>query len=298
VALVHPVNVKKIYMKQNLLKLLGCAAVVSVFFSGCIKDEDVELTTQGSTFIKILEAPETNLYFSPFTDIKSLDVFSLRKDAATNADLNKATPVKLTLVPDYIDQYNDDYGTDYEVLPDSLFTSSVTKTGNVYDMSLTSGQAGREFSIKLNGAKWDYANHKYALAFALSDVSGNKISSGKDTIIATFSIINEWHGEYHSDGVFHHPANGDRAINEDKDLITAGVNSVEAPLGDLGGSGYYMILTINPDNTVTITPSGATPNIDQHWGPNYYDSDTQTFHLHYSYNTSAPRIVEEAIKRK
>ena len=59
-----------------------------------------------------------------------------------------------------------------------------------------------------------------------------------------------------------------------------------------------MILTVNADNSVTITPSGVTPNIDQSYGPNYYDPATKTFHLWYSYNTAAPRIVEETLVRQ
>jgi hypothetical protein len=98
--------------------------------------------------------------------------------------------------------------------------------------------------------------------------------------------------------VFHHPTAGDRAINEGKVLSTTGANSVRTTMADLGSSGYYMILTVNANNTVTITPSGVTPNIDQSWGPNTYDPAPHTFHLNYSYNTAAPRIVEETLVRQ
>jgi AraC-like DNA-binding protein len=61
---------------------------------------------------------------------------------------------------------------------------------------------------------------------------------------------------------------------------------------------YQMILTVDPvTNNVTITPAGVTPNVDQHWGLNYYDPATKSYHLHYSYNTAAPRMIEETITK-
>jgi len=116
--------------------------------------------------------------------------------------------------------------------------------------------------------------------------------------VVALVVKNKYDGEYHSAGVFHHPTAGDRAIDEDKDLVTAGPTSVRAKLGDLGGSDYYMILTVNPDNSVTITPSGVTPNVDQSWGPNFYDPVGKAFHLFYSYNVAAPRKIEETITLK
>jgi len=115
------------------------------------------------------------------------------------------------------------------------------------------------------------------------------------SVIQTF---NAYAGNYQATGVFHHPANGDRSVNEAKVLARITDEIVQCNLGDLGSSGYFMQLKVNPDLTVTITPAGATPNIDQHWGPNYYDPATKSFHLFYSYNTSAPRIVEETITLK
>ncbi|CAN5806657.1 hypothetical protein BH10BAC3_BH10BAC3_33170 [soil metagenome] len=233
-------------MKQNLLKLFGCVAVVSVFFSACIKDNDVELTTQGATLVKLLEAPENNMFFAPFSDVKTIDLFSVRKDAATSKDLQTPSPVKVTLVPDYIDTYNDDNGTTFELLPDSLFTTDVAKSGDIYDMSLAAGQASREFTIKLNGAKWDVA-HTYAMAFALSDPGGNTISSGKDTVIALISIINAWDGAYELTGTMVDNVNPalTGVFPTEYHLVTAG------PTSNIGFSPYYA------DYYVEILNAGA-----------------------------------------
>jgi Domain of unknown function (DUF1735)/Domain of unknown function (DUF4361) len=284
-------------MNRKLINSIGLVAVLSVLLTACIKDDVTDTTTQGSTFIKILEAPSNALYYLPFTDVKTIDLFSLRKDANSETELNTATTVKMTIVPSILDDYNDANGETFELLPDSIYTTTITKAGNVYDMSLASGEFAKEFTIKLNGAKWDIA-HKYAMPLVISDAGGKKMSTGRDTILAFISVKNKYDGIYHAAGVFHHPTAGDRAIDRDKNLVTAGPISVVTELGDLGGSGYKMILTINPDNTVTITKAGVTPNVDQHWGPNFYDPATKEFHLNYSYNTAAPRIVDEVLKLK
>jgi len=281
------------FHKINILLVLGVALIS---LPSCIKDAAPDLGDRGPTILKLLESPEKKIFFEPFTNLKDVSLFSLRKDAPSNSELKLPTTVKVKLNPTLITDYNTAAGETFEVLPDSLFTvdPSITKSGQTYTMTLNSGDFAKDFMIKLNGAKWDLA-HKYALGFTIDDASGKLISADKRDVVALISIKNQWHSTYNSQGVFHHPVNGDRTIDEVKELVTAGARAVKAPLGDLGGSGYYMILTINNDNTVTISPAGVTPNIDQHWGPNYYDPATKSFHLFYSYNTAAPRIIEETI---
>jgi hypothetical protein len=141
---------------------------------------------------------------------------------------------------------------------------------------------------------------KYAIGVKIVSSSSPqvKVSGNYGKQVIALRVKNKYHGTYHAAGVFTHPTAGNRDIDEDKDLETEEVNSVVAPLGDLGSQGYQMILIVNPDNTVTIKKAGATPNVDQSWGPNFYDPVTKSFHLHYSYNTAAPRIIKEVITKK
>lgn len=283
-------------MKHTFLNSIVFLSFLSLVFTSCIKDDVKDLKDEGDSFIRIAESPENTLYFSLFTDVKKVYLFSLRRDAASSSALNQVAAIQFKLDTASIIAYNEENGTEFELLPDSIYTlgDGITRNGDVYTMNLNAGDFAKDFTVNLNGAKWD-VSHKYAMAFNILDSAGLNIKEGTSSIISFISLKNKYQGTYQATGVLHHPTNGDRDINETKELITAGINSVRAPLGDLGGSGYFMILTINPDNTVTITPSGATPNIDQHWGLNYYDPETRTFHLHYSYNTAAPRIIKEDI---
>ena len=286
-------------MKMKFLNYIFLAGVTSLLFTSCIKDDVTDTTDHGDTFVKLLEAPVNQFFFEPFTETITLRLFSLRKEANSNASLNTPLQVKLKIEPTLLANYNAANGSSFELMPDSIYTLDPgnPKVGTLYEMSMSAGQFAKEFTIKLNGAKWDVTK-KYAFPFVITDASGKPVSDGKKEIVATVSIKNQYDALYHATGVFHHPTGGDRPIDEDKALVTAGPTSVICNLGDLGANGYRMILTVNADNSVTISPAGATPNIDQSWGDNYYDPADQSFHLHYSYNTAAPRIVEEIIKRK
>lgn len=288
-------------MKFNSFKnvfLLG--AISTVVLSSCIKNEVKELGTAGNTFIKFLEAPENKFFFEPYSGTKPVNLFSLRRDANSTASLNQSVTVTLRVDTAAIRAYNTRTGSSFSLLPDSLITlpSGFTKSGPLtYETTLAPGEFAKEFIVQLNGSKWDLSK-TYAMPFTIVSPGGFTKSNSKGSVISLISIKNQYDATYQATGVFRHPTAGDRAISELKNLVTAGPNSVRAPLGDLGGANYYMILTVEADNKVTITPSGATPNIDQSYGPNYYDPATKTFHLWYSYNTAAPRIVEETLERQ
>ena len=217
-----------------------------------------------------------------------MDVF---RDANSQASLNSASDVKLKIDNSLITQYNTDNGTHLVPLDGGYSLESL-------DLKFGAGEFGKKVYLSVDPSKLDLTK-QFAIGLSIESTTGG-FNTIPDLDKALFNVVikNKWHGRYQALGVFHHPTAGDRAINRVKDLSTSGPNSVIAELGDLGGSGYFMVLTVNPDNTVTITPSGVTPNVDQSYGPNYYDPATKSFVLWYSYNTAAPRIVEETISLK
>jgi hypothetical protein len=225
--------------------------------------------------------------------IEEFDLLVVDRSATRPEDLNSSLTVKVTKNTVLITDYNSAHGGSFIELPASAYTLS----SDLNNLVFAPGEAIKVIKIRIDKGQLDLSK-QYALGFTISEVgTGAKISVLKDALFS-IGIKNKYHASYHSTGVFHHPTAGDRNIDEDKELQTAGPNSVKANLGDLGTSGYQMILTVDPiTNLVTITPAGITPNIDQSWGPNFYDPATKTFHLYYSYNTAAPRKVEEAIKR-
>lgn len=203
------------------------------------------------------------------------------------------------------------YGTTYE---SELLTRGVT-IGNTLAGLVLSFSAAESFNVSTEVTYTNTLGKSVIVSvpssvdtYTIPDNKGKHIelrsvfvpSNGIDMFYSATAIqtFNAYAGDYKATGVFHHPANGDRNINEDKVLTRITDEIVQCNLGDLGSSGYLMQLKVNADLSVTITPAGATPNIDQQWGPSYYDPATKSFHLFYSYNTSAPRKVEETITLK
>jgi Domain of unknown function (DUF1735) len=266
----------------------------------------------------LLEAPENNLFFSPFTDVKSVDLFSIRKDPSSKEELNKATTITLLSVPAYIDRYNDANGTSFEVLPDSLYTldNAFIKNGDKYTYTFASGKFAKEFTIKLSGAKWDIS-HTYAVAFALSDVSGKKISSGADTIIATVSVKNKYDGIYTVTGTFSDASNAAfvGAYPLVWELHTSGpTQCVVYDNVELGFPGYLfntgtglsyfgsfgLIVNFDPatDKIVSVEnyygqPAANTRSAElDPSGINAYDAATQTVNI--KYFMKQPRVITAA----
>jgi hypothetical protein len=187
---------------KNIRLLILITGIVTVI-NACQKTAVTKpIGDDGKTYLKIIEAPENQLYFSPFSDIKTIDLFSARKDANSSASLNINTKANLKSLPALIDTFNDHNGTFFEMLPDSLFVinnSAITKTATGYSIDFKPGSFANEFTIGLNGAKWD-VSHTYALAFALSSGDSVTVIPSLDTIIVFLSVKNKYDGKYTATG--------------------------------------------------------------------------------------------------
>jgi hypothetical protein len=268
--------------------------------ASCIKEEDYNkgIVNNEKTIIKLPQAAEeiSSIALDAVNETIETSILEVRKDAVSQAELNSNTTVKLKKNANLITAYNAAHGTSYVEFSGFQAGAGSTYDGTTWILPFSSGEFVKFVKLKFNPSTLDLSK-KYALGFTVTETDNGMISSQKDALVE-IAIKNKYHGTYQATGTFMHPTAGDRPIDELKELVTTGPNSVRAPLGDLGGAGYYMILTVNADNTVTITKSGVTPNIDQTWGPNTYNPATKTFDLFYSYNTAAPRKVKETLVMK
>ncbi len=281
-------------MKKTFINILPIL-LVAMSLTSCIEKDNYFSYDQSSPsrkqVVKIANGGDlVTIARDVSPTIDTFQVIDIRREPNSASELNQPLTVKLVKNPAIISDYNTANGTSFVELP----PSSYTILDDLNNITFKPGEDIKQIKIRLNKGALDLSE-QYALGFSIADANGAVINTSLKNGIYSIGIKNQWHGTYHASGIFHHPTSGDRTIDEDKDLLTSGARSVLAPLADLGGAGYFMNLTINTDNTVTITPAGVTPNIDQHWGPNFYDPATKTFHLNYSYNTAAPRIVEETL---
>lgn len=273
------------------LVLLGGA----LSFLGC-EDEVVNpIEGKGDNFVRIAQGVnDVNIVgFAATAGEKTGTLLDLFRDANSESSLQTSLGIKMKIDKSVLDAYNTANPDDaLEELPSNLYTV------DPLEFSMTPGEFAHTIKIKLDPLKLDLTK-RYGLGVSIVDGGGHKIRSGLGTAVFNIVAKNDWDGRYQATGFFDHPVEGsDRAIDRTKDFITVGPRSVRGELGDLGGSGYFMVLTVNEDNSVTIAPSGVTPALKTDYEPNYYDPATKTFFLKYSYNTAAPRIITEQIKLK
>lgn len=110
----------------------------------------------------------------------------------------------------------------------------------------------------------------------------------------SIGVANQYAGDYQCVGVFTHPTAGPRPINEKKFLKPLTAYSCNIPVGDLGGSGYFVDIVIDPvTNTVTFkngTPAAIIASAER----SYFEPSTGKFYLHYYYvGGTGNRVIDE-----
>src|SRR3569833_2350778 len=284
--------------------LLGCSLMF--LFSACRKDsfKGTQTGQSGKTFVYIEQAQENDLHFLPFTDTKVVTVFTVRRDAASTADLNKA--VTITMTSQDLAAYNKANGTDYIPIPATLAVQtadpSITTSATGVTMNFAAGQFAKNYSLNIDGSKFDASKH-YAVLLKITNTGGftaQHAADGtpQDIILVTLGVKNIYDGDYHAVGTiaFHNDV-GNRAWDKTKTLTTIDASTSITEAADLGGSGYYMYLKVNADNTVTVTPAPSAPNQTiQNNGECTYDPTTHTFTLNYKYiGGSGDRRMNETL---
>jgi hypothetical protein len=121
---------------------------------------------------------------------------------------------------------------------------------------------------------------------------GSRVVNNAKTSIA---VANIYAGTYQCTGVFTHPVNGPRPINEEKFLTPLSAYSCSIPAGDLGASGYSVTITVDPaTNDVSFSAGAPTDMFAQPGKRSYYDPATGMFYLHYFYvGATGNRLMDE-----
>jgi hypothetical protein len=121
---------------------------------------------------------------------------------------------------------------------------------------------------------------------------GRRVVNNAKTTIA---VANLYAGAYLCTGVFTHPTAGPRAINEEKFLTPLSAFSCSLPAGDLGGSGYSVTITVDPEtNDISFSNGVPTDMFAQPGKRSYYDPATGHIFLHYFYvGGTGQRLMDE-----
>lgn len=309
-------------MKKNIsFKYLLVAGICSsLAFSGCRKEspadkEGGQALNNGKTFVGFPSGMENTTFFDPFTNIKTIDVFTIKKDAKSNADLAKANNFVVSLLPGAIDNYNDQHETEYVLLPSSFYTTvtapDLTISPTSYTFKFAGGDFQKTLSIKLDGSKMDLSK-TYVLPFKLTGLDGVDVhAESKDTLYAIYAVKNAYDGKYKLSGTIQRfvadvpdaSLGGTYGDDLTSNVATIGANANTFEIfwatgGGVGGIAGLQ-LAVNPaTNKVTVTASGNpvlqnTPGED-----NYYDPATKTFHLAFDWGADShnKRVAKITLK--
>lgn len=279
------------------IKLIVFSFCVALTISACKEAVVNPIDGVGDNYFRMPAGADavTVVGFSAEPGVKTVALVEVLRDANSEVALNTAATVTLKIDPTILTAYNADTNnvTKLELIPATLYTT------DALTLNFAAGEFSKVIYMKVDPSKLDLTK-KYALPIAAEAGSGYKVRNGLNKALFQLIAKNKYDGQYRSTGYFTHPTpTSSRAIDRVKVLSTVDATTSETELGDLGGSNYFMQIKVNPDNTVTLIPKGASPPpLNQTYGPNYYDPAKKTFFLHYSYNAAAPRIIKEEIKAK
>lgn len=277
--------------KINLFSIL-VLAVMTLSVVSCVKDAD-SIDGAGNKYYNMPAASKA-FQLAPISVAPAQKaIVQIIRNVTSAAQLNTSSSLTLSFDDAIITAYNATVDTAdwFTALPVAAY-SPADQTVN-----FAAGETSKFVEVLVDPTVLDDLSQKYAIGIKMANTGDYQIANN-DKAVLRLIIKNQYDGEYHASGLFTHPTAGPRDIDEDKTLSTVNANTVETNFADLGGSGWTMQLTVNADNTVTLTPTGAANPGTEQFGENRYDPDTKSFILNYKYNTAAPRIINETITLK
>jgi len=304
---------------KNIFKLCFFGVAMTVAFSSCLKDKGFDNGDYGIQVIEkkgvslpqsIAGSVDIGLLSSDAPQILAAPIVTLETIGAQSSDVT----VQFALKPELVSA-----DPDLTLLPASAYTTNLTAT-------IKAGTLLDTLEITVPRASDLDPNLTYGIGLELVSASnGFTVASNMKEVLIRITVKNIYDGDYTSNGYFYHPTAARAITNRAKSLTTTGPNSVQAELGDLGGSGYFAIFTVDPGTgalTISQAP-GSTPiaiftsglpaqNLDgtqtgftAAWPNaaqcnNVYDPATHEFRVRYGYPGGASgqiyRVTEEIIK--
>jgi hypothetical protein len=234
-------------MKLTSMRILSIVAAAAMLFTSCVKNEEGEFNSSGSTIVKLPQGSEEKvalaLDFKP--GLQDLVLLDVRRDAPTAADLQKAVVVTIKNDPTIVAAYNTAHGTTFIALPAAAYTVDPGNpfNGTEWTVTFNPGEHAKPILIKLDASKLDLSQ-KYALGFTITNATaGAKISNGLQSAMIEVGVKNKYDGQYRVTGTMVDAANATLTgyFPQDVDLITTGEASVIMVPWDLGIPGHLIL---------------------------------------------------------
>lgn len=214
---------------------------ILAFAGSCIKEQDVNkgIENKEKSLIKLPQAAEeiNTIALDANPGSVEVKVLEIRRDAVSNADLNKAITVKIALNNAMITAFNTANGS--AIKP---FTGYTNATENPFDgtnwtVNFAAGEFVKFIKIKLDPSTIDLSS-RYALGFKVADAGGEQISTSNQALVE-IAIKNKFDGVYKLTGTLVDAAVPTITALSPVEiaLVTTGANTVV--MYDFYWPGYY-----------------------------------------------------------
>lgn len=274
-------------MKNKIFILLTIVAGI-IGLSSCLDDtaDNWKVDVAGKMYATVENPTLQALTLKPVPDTVE---YSFMVNIATDKLPTKDITLKLKIDPAAVTAYNTQTGKSYSAFPNVEIVNP--------EVTIAKGTRNALVYVKVWGADMLNACDNFIAAVSIDSASDDMpIPSNMKTSLMSLPISNPYEGQYHSVGTFIHPTAGSRVIDEDKTLSTVDCKTVKTTVGDLGG--YDLIMTVNDDNTVTISGGLGSSQLLVQTGVNVYDPSTKTFTVNYYYvGSGGNRVISEVLTK-
>jgi Domain of unknown function (DUF1735) len=292
-------------MKNNKLLIFGFF-VLTAFFSSCLKDKGYDDSTYGTKISGksvVFSQSEQNLGVTANTTPVAYKVVMLQASAevAASADLNVVVKENPALLSTYSGG-----ATALTALPAGAVTfpsTTTIKAGSYFDtLAIT----------VVKGSLLDLSK-TYGIGLSITSADGGySVSHNKKDILLVINVNSEYAGSYKSTGIrtrYNGPTLASGILDNFpftdlvKPFSTVGANVIKGGIADASGSGVVATLTVNANNTVTITSTAGTNPLGVINDPAFtstYTPGTKTFKLYVAYLNTAGnlRVASETMVKQ
>src|SRR5664279_2212978 len=242
-------QVKKIIYGTGILALI-CS------LPSCLKNGAYYIPFQDaapSVYLPLAATNSNGIIAKTYNATVTSASFPVYVDYASPNPSSKATTLTLALDTAYLNSYNSDNNTSFEVLPDSVYTIT-----GAFDRSIPAGQRLDSIVVNLDLTKLDLSG-SYILPITIA--SASVPIEQWNHLLYYISVKNQYDGHYTVTGTFSDNTNAAFTNNYPMDinLVTSGPISVNVFNLDLGAVGYEFL---NAGTTTYYGSFGIKMTID------------------------------------
>lgn len=224
-------------MLKQVKKIIYSTGILAVMFAlpSCLKNGAYYIPFQDaapSVYLPLAATNANGIIAKTYNATETSASFPVYMDYASPSVSGSATTLTLALDTAFLNSYNSDNNTSFELLPDSVYTI----TGG-FDRSIPAGQRLDSVVVNLDLTKLDLSG-SYILPITIA--SASVPIEQWNHLLYYVSVKNQYDGHYTVTGTFTDVTNATFTANYPMDinLVTSGPNSVNVFNTDLGAVGY------------------------------------------------------------